>query len=523
MTTLLPSPTTTSRTRRDDIDVLANAAAPAPSAPGHDHFESLLHAARSRRSDNVSTEQDPTSRDGARSSEPEARSSSNQPSTRRRSTTGADNSADATRSHLAHHAATHVASHQPTPRPKAETAAGTPTSEQDATTTAVGTATATVADAEGTPGDSTAPVAAELALTDATATDATATDGTTTPSLETQSPGNSTAAAAGVGTAVEGSVAIEAGTTAGSGSTTTSSAKSGNAGSTQALPQLAAEMARTTNTTTAAPHTATPASKRAMSAVQAAAMVAESTSTAATATATATPAKHSATTSSTTGEATQPRNVGATVAVTELLTTNAVTAVSATATTAAQRSTGGGPSTTTAPLGAVVGGPIAGAASTTSATFATAPAEARPANPAEQILGALLPLRNRPDGSYTMQLELHPHDLGRVELTIQLHQGVLSVHMHADNPEARAALAAHVDQLRELLDGHGVQTGTLDLGGQSGNGAHLGGRSAGDATGERRRSASSSAPIANDPTAPVDRSPETTRPAVTDDGLDLQL
>lgn len=100
----------------------------------------------------------------------------------------------------------------------------------------------------------------------------------------------------------------------------------------------------------------------------------------------------------------------------------------------------------------------------------TAHVVAQPADPTEQVLGALLPLHTRDDGTYTMQLELHPHDLGRVQLTVELHKGVLSVHLSADRPEAHAALAAHLDHLRALLDERGVNTGRLDLTGHGASG-----------------------------------------------------
>lgn len=159
---------------------------------------------------------------------------------------------------------------------------------------------------------------------------------------------------------------------------------------------------------------------------------------------------------------------------------------------------------------------------------ATPTAPARPADPAEQVLGALLPLHNRPDGTYTMQLELHPHDLGRVQLTVELHKGVLSVHMQADRPEARAALAAHLDHLRDLLDAQGVQTGRLDLANNGGSNLADAFRAGADArNGDGTRNTRGTRSTASAETDTVERTERAdspaTRPATGDRRLDLQI
>jgi flagellar hook-length control protein FliK len=225
-----------------------------------------------------------------------------------------------------------------------------------------------------------------------------------------------------------------------------------------------------------------------------------------------------------------------TAAATTLAAAATVTSVSSTTPSSGSSSGSNGrpgAPTPSAPLAALGATTQPGQARATFATVAAAataaPSAPQPTNPAEQVLGALLPLHNRPDGTYTMQLELHPHDLGRVQLTVELHKGVLSVHMQADTPEARAAIAAHLDHLRNLLDGQGVQTGRLDLAGHSGSNlsdAFRAGADArngdGDGDGNARTGGRGTATQATEQTTRA-AAPATTRPTTDDRRLDLQI
>jgi flagellar hook-length control protein FliK len=88
---------------------------------------------------------------------------------------------------------------------------------------------------------------------------------------------------------------------------------------------------------------------------------------------------------------------------------------------------------------------------------------------AEQVLNAIEPMRHRGDGSYHLRLELNPHELGRVELSVELRDGVLSVHMQADRIETQRTLTEHLDTLRALLADRGVATGSVDVGDHRGS------------------------------------------------------
>ncbi len=109
-----------------------------------------------------------------------------------------------------------------------------------------------------------------------------------------------------------------------------------------------------------------------------------------------------------------------------------------------------------------------------------AQAPSRPAPVVEQVLDAVLPLRTRSDGDYHVKLELRPAELGRVELTVELHDGVLSVHMHADNAAARDVLQHQLARLRDMLQERGVRTGSLDVGDHSDHSGRATSRDRGD-------------------------------------------
>jgi flagellar hook-length control protein FliK len=83
------------------------------------------------------------------------------------------------------------------------------------------------------------------------------------------------------------------------------------------------------------------------------------------------------------------------------------------------------------------------------------------------VTAALLSLRGRADGSYRMRLELKPPELGRVELHVELRDGVLSVHMRAEQAHAAEVLHQELGRLREQLANEGVQTGELTVDGRA--------------------------------------------------------
>lgn len=86
------------------------------------------------------------------------------------------------------------------------------------------------------------------------------------------------------------------------------------------------------------------------------------------------------------------------------------------------------------------------------------------------------PLRLGSDGAYELTLDLTPAELGRVRIDVELRGATINLTLRADNPAAREALNASLNQLRSELESAGLDAGQLDVGGQ-GAGEH-------DATGQ---------------------------------------
>jgi flagellar hook-length control protein FliK len=106
------------------------------------------------------------------------------------------------------------------------------------------------------------------------------------------------------------------------------------------------------------------------------------------------------------------------------------------------------------PLAVQAGSPVA----------AAAPVTAAPPAMHLQVLHAVSPVVHGPDGSYSIQLQLAPNDLGQVQVTVDMADGRVSIHLHAVDPAAGAALRDSLPQLREQLEQQGLSTGNLDVG-----------------------------------------------------------
>ena len=99
-----------------------------------------------------------------------------------------------------------------------------------------------------------------------------------------------------------------------------------------------------------------------------------------------------------------------------------------------------------------------------SANEATATvATTAPPPPAEQLVSVLSPLRTTPNGSYSLRLELKPVELGRVEMRVEMRDGVLHASIHADHESSAQLVRASLGELRDLLAAEGVRTGDLTV------------------------------------------------------------
>jgi flagellar hook-length control protein FliK len=87
----------------------------------------------------------------------------------------------------------------------------------------------------------------------------------------------------------------------------------------------------------------------------------------------------------------------------------------------------------------------------------------RPATPVDQLVSVLRPLRANRDGAYRLDLELRPPELGRVELRVELRDGVLHASLRADNDAAAQLVRDSLGELRVQLAREGVQAGRLSV------------------------------------------------------------
>ena len=99
----------------------------------------------------------------------------------------------------------------------------------------------------------------------------------------------------------------------------------------------------------------------------------------------------------------------------------------------------------------------------TTGPTASAPPVPAPPVPA-QVLAAVSPLLRGDDGSYAVQLQLHPHDLGAVQVTVDVRHGEISVQLHTPDAAAQDALRDGLADLRRQLEEQGLRTGSMEVG-----------------------------------------------------------
>ena len=96
---------------------------------------------------------------------------------------------------------------------------------------------------------------------------------------------------------------------------------------------------------------------------------------------------------------------------------------------------------------------------------ATADLDAPP--PAQQLAEALRDVRRMSDGSHRLSLQLHPEELGAVQLEVAVRDGQLHLRAVAETDSTRRLLAASIPELREQLTDAGVSAGSLEVGAES--------------------------------------------------------
>lgn len=115
------------------------------------------------------------------------------------------------------------------------------------------------------------------------------------------------------------------------------------------------------------------------------------------------------------------------------------------------------------------------------ATAPSEPAYAAAAQAQPELGAALARLRTRLDGTHELTVQLHPAELGAVNVTAVLRDGTLNVTVAVSDPAARAAVTAALPELQQQLSQAGYSGFDLSLG--EGGAQH----SAGHAGGEQRQ------------------------------------
>ncbi|NHC16230.1 flagellar hook-length control protein FliK, partial [Motilibacter deserti] len=126
---------------------------------------------------------------------------------------------------------------------------------------------------------------------------------------------------------------------------------------------------------------------------------------------------------------------------------------------------------------------------------------------ASQVSTHVAGLMNGPDGVHRMVMQLHPADLGQVQIIAELRDGRVHLQLTGGTEAGREALKAALPDLKRDLADAGLSTGSLEVG-SDGPGSFARGREGAQQRGEGRASGtygSGDAPVRpNDiPTAPA--------------------
>jgi len=99
-------------------------------------------------------------------------------------------------------------------------------------------------------------------------------------------------------------------------------------------------------------------------------------------------------------------------------------------------------------------------------------------SPAQQVAEALRDVRRMADGSHRLSLQLHPEELGAVQLEVAVRDGQVHLRAVAETDATRRLLAGSMPELRDQLADAGVSAGSLEVGAET---AGQNGRARGDA------------------------------------------
>ena len=109
----------------------------------------------------------------------------------------------------------------------------------------------------------------------------------------------------------------------------------------------------------------------------------------------------------------------------------------------------------------------------------TAPADPPPS---AQLAAVIRPLQRGADGTYQIRIEMRPPELGRVDMRVEMRDGVIHASIHTEHAQTADLVRAALDDLRARLDADGVRSGQLTVDAQ---GAGTSGRDSQATTPER--------------------------------------
>jgi flagellar hook-length control protein FliK len=82
------------------------------------------------------------------------------------------------------------------------------------------------------------------------------------------------------------------------------------------------------------------------------------------------------------------------------------------------------------------------------------------------VAAVLSPLQNNADGVYRLRMQLHPVELGRVDIDVEIRGGVVHATLHAEQANATHMLRDSLPELRGRLEQEGVRTGNVTVNGR---------------------------------------------------------
>jgi flagellar hook-length control protein FliK len=154
-------------------------------------------------------------------------------------------------------------------------------------------------------------------------------------------------------------------------------------------------------------------------------------------------------------------------------------------------------------------------------TGAAAPSYVQTPTPATQLAAVILPLRDAGDGVHRVVLQLHPEDLGHVQVRVELRGHELHLQLAGASDATRDVLRAALGDLRRDLATQGFAATTIDVSADSpGAFASYGGGS--DSSAQHRWSGRSGPRI---PTPPVSVTTPSVSPSTASSsaGIDVRV